>query len=294
MTDFRSAVNRVAEAAAEVIGLRPNSVQAIIDDETRILGEAVGVTRRNTIPTTKEIPLEKPSNWLEIPDVIACFVDMQGSTNLSATTHPKTTAKAYRYFTNTAIRIFDDFDADYIDVRGDGVFALFNSDRPHTALAATVSFKDFVNRDFTPRIEKMTGLSIGGHYGIDRKNVLVRRMGLKFNKGDIHRQNEVWAGKPINMAAKLASRSNNGEIWVSKRFHDRLWGENTLMTCGCVGGEYTGVKAKLWNDFSVKDDDRFDFETACVLTSNWCERHGKSFCKSIVKYDLEKKAPRGG
>ena len=146
MTDFRNALARTGEAAAEIIGLRPDSVQAIIEEETRILGDAVSVTRRNGIPSTSDIPLQNPSNWLEVPDVIACFVDMEGSTKLSATTHSKTTAKAYRYFTNTAIRIFDDFGADYIDVRGDGVFALFNSDRPHTALAATVSFKDFVRK----------------------------------------------------------------------------------------------------------------------------------------------------
>lgn len=217
---------------------------------------------------------------------------MEGSTKLSATTHPRTTAKAYRYFTNTAIRIFDDFEADYIDVRGDGVFALFNNDRPHTALAATVSFKDFVAKEFTPRIKKLTELSIGGHYGIDRKNVLVRRMGLKFYNGDIHRQNEVWAGKPINMAAKLASRSSNGEVWVSKRFHQCLWGENALMTCGCVGGEYTGEKSELWSEVSVKEDGRFDFDTACVLRSDWCKRHGKAFCRSIVKYDQEKEQRR--
>lgn len=287
MTDFRNVVTNIAEAAAEVVGLRTDAVQAIIDDETRILGEAVGVTRRNAIPATSEIPLQNATSWFEIPDVIACFVDMEGSTKLSATTHPKTTAKAYRYFTNTAIRIFDDFDAQYIDVRGDGVFALFNGDRPHTALAATVSFKDFVSREFTPRIKKLTELNIGGHYGIDRKNVLVRRMGLKFYNNDLHRQNEVWAGKPINMAAKLASRSSNGEIWVSDRFHKFLWGENSLMTCGCVGGQFTGVRTKLWSEISVKDDDRFDFENARVLTSDWCKHHGKAFCKSIVKYDQD-------
>lgn len=294
MTDFRNVVTRPADAAVEVIGLRPDSVQAIIDDETRILGEAVGVTRRNSIPATGEIPLQNASNWLEIPDVIACFVDMEGSTMLSATTHPKTTAKAYRYFTNTAIRIFDDFDADYIDVRGDGVFALFNGDRPHTALAATVSFKDFVKKEFTPRIKKLTDFSIGGHYGIDRKTVLVHRLGLKIVNGNMHRQNEVWAGKPINMAAKLASRSSHGEIWVSKRFHECLWGQNALTTCGCVDGQYTGQRTELWREVSVEDDDRFDFDTARVLKSDWCERHGKAFCKSIVKYDQQKKAFRAG
>lgn len=294
MTDSSGALGRLTDKVAEVIGLRPDSVQAIIDEETKILNASVTVTERNTIPPTGIIPLQNASNWIRVPDVIACFVDMEGSTKLSATTHQNTTAKAYRFFTNTAVRIFDDFDANYIDVRGDGVFALFNSDRPHTALAATVTFKDFVKKEFTPRIKKLTGLSIGGHYGIDRKTVLVRRLGLKIVDGNMHRQNEVWAGKPINMAAKLASRSRGGEIWVSKRFHACLWGENALMTCGCSGGEYTGERSALWGEVSVKEDDRFDFEAACVLKSDWCERHGKAFCRSIIKYDQDKEARRAG
>lgn len=44
----------------------------------------------------------------------------------------------------------------------------------------------------------------------------------------------------------------------------------------------------------MADDDRFDFDTACVLTSNSCPRHGKSFCKSIVRYDDKKERRSAG
>jgi class 3 adenylate cyclase len=166
----------------EPVGLRPEPIQAIIDDETRIFKQAVGVTERKTLPPLAAIPLLNESAWLRIPDIIACFVDMEGSTKLSAGTHPNTTAKAYRYFTNTAVRIFNEFDAEYIDVKGDGVFALFNGDKPHTALAATVSFKTFVSKEFSPGVKKATDQDIGGHYGIDRKGVLVRKLGMKIVK----------------------------------------------------------------------------------------------------------------
>ena len=36
---------------------------------------------------------------------------MEGSTKLSATTHPNTTAKCYRYFTQTAVKIFHEMDS---------------------------------------------------------------------------------------------------------------------------------------------------------------------------------------
>jgi hypothetical protein len=171
------------------------------------------------------------------------------------------------------------------------LFALFESYEPHRALAATVSFKTFVTREFTPNLERLTKLRIGGHYGIDRETVLVRKLGMRaINRTD--RQNEVWAGKPINMAAKLASRSTGGHIWVSDRFFRCLTGEKALWTCGCVGGQYTGEKSPLWHEQNVAQDDRFDFPAAWVLGSDWCPRHGNEFCRAIIKYDEMKEVQR--
>jgi hypothetical protein len=124
---------------------------------------------------------------------------------------------------------------------------------------------------------------IGGHYGIDCKTVLVRKMGLKMVGGRTDRQNEVWAGKPVNMSAKLASRSTNNEIWVSDRFYKKLAGEKARMSCGC--GSQTGASELLWRQEDVSLDGRFDFDKAMVLSSNWCPTHGKQFLREIVRYD---------
>lgn len=261
----------------------PKSVQDIIDREVDQFGKAVSITRKNSIPATSEIPIEKPAHWIKVPNVICCFVDMEGSTKLSAGLHEKTTAKAYRLFTETAVRIFDKFDAEYIDVKGDGVFALFNDDRAYTALAAAVTFKTFVYDHFTPMVEKKTGQTIGGHFGIDQKSVLVRKFGFKKHQDRTDRQNEVWAGKPINMAAKLASVSTDNKLWVSDRFYKNLKDEKATHSCGCPNDE----KKKLWEEEDVSSDDRFDFGTAHSLGSNWCEKHGKSFCRDLVKLDEE-------
>lgn len=280
MMHFRDFVNEKAVA----FGLRPDSIQGIIDEETKHFKDTVSVTDRRTIPSTDQIPISNPTHWLKIPDVIACFVDMEGSTQLSAGTHANTTAKCYRYFTNTAVRMFHDMESPYIDVRGDGVFALFDHNKAHTALAAVVSFKTFVTNEFTPRVREATGgTTIGGHFGIDCKTVLVRKMGLKIVDGRTDRQNEVWAGKPVNMAAKLASRSTNNEIWVSDRFYKELTGEKARMSCGCSSSD--GWPSMLWHEKDLSEDQRFDFDKAMVLRSNWCAKHGKQFLREIVRYD---------
>lgn len=262
--------------------VHPSSVQGIIDDEISIFNKATSISLENQIPDTSRIPIENPSHWFSIPDVISCFVDMEGSTKLSATTHDKSTAKFYRLFTGTAVKIFHHFDADYIDVRGDGVFALFSKGREHTALAATVSFKTFVFNHFSRLVKTKSDLEIGGHFGIDQKTVLVRKVGLKRYNGRSDRQNEVWAGKPINMSAKLASISTGNSLLVSDRFFQRLTAEAAKLSCGCNSQD--SQPKPLWTKLDL-DDDRFDFSVAHELKSNWCPIHGDNFCRKLVSAD---------
>lgn len=262
-------------------GMLASAVENVIQQELDIFSDTVSITNINTLPDTKKIPLENPTHWLKIPNVICSFVDMEGSTKLSASLHERSTARAYRLFTETAIRIFAEFDAVYIDVKGDGVFALFDYDQPYTALAATVSFKSFVAEYFTPKIKEKTGLDIGGHFGIDQKTVLVRKFGFKRYDGRTDRQNEVWAGKPVNMSAKLASMSTGNRLWVSERYFKNLKDERATHSCGCPDGK----KVSLWCKEDLSQENKFDFDVAYSLGSNWCGKHGKSFCAELVKLD---------
>ena len=262
-------------------GKLPSAIENILNEETVIFHKTVSVTQRNAIPDTKQIPIENPVHWLKIPNVICCFVDMEGSTKLSASSHDTSTASVYRYFTQTATKVFSEFEAPYIDVKGDGVFALFEQNKPYSALAATVSFKSFVYDYFTPKVKEKTGLEIGGHFGIDQKTLLVRKLGLKFYNGRTDRQNEVWAGKPVNMAAKLASLSTDNKLWVSDRYFKNLKDEKAIYSCGCPNEKKDG----LWQKEDVSGDAKFDFDVAYSLGSNWCKKHGKFFCAELVKLE---------
>lgn len=162
---------------------------------------------------------------------------------------------------------------------------MFNEDQPYTAVAAAVTFKTFASEDFAPRVRDTTGVEVGSHLGIDQNTVLVRKMGLKRYKDRTDRQNEVWAGRPVNMAAKLAGLTDHDELLVSDRFHENLDDHHVLWSCGCDGsGNKTGKKP-LWEELSVADDDRFDFDTVYQLTSKWCGVHGKSYCEEVLSLD---------
>ncbi len=258
------------------------SLKEIIDDELGNYKNKRSITVVNRIPDTTKIPIEKPNYWLKIPDVICVFVDMINSTLLSANKHDNSTAGIYRLFTSTAVRIFDEFESPYIDVKGDGIFALFNSDQAHRVLAAAVTFKTFIEEEFTPRIKKEIDFTIGAHIGIDQKTVLVRKLGLKRYEGRTDRQNEVWAGKPVNMAAKLSSLTNAGELLVSDRYFDNFSSELVLKSCGC-GSD--GKKIDLWNEIDLSEEDKFDFDKAYLLKTRWCSIHGKEYCEKIIELD---------
>jgi class 3 adenylate cyclase len=250
-----------------------------------IFESEVLITESDDVPSTDEIPYDNPQQWLRIPSVICVYVDMRGSTALSAEERDKKTAAAYQLFTGTAVRMFSAFDAAYIDVRGDGAFAIFDHEFPHVALASAVTFRTFCSTEIIPRIRQSTGEDVGNHIGIDQRVVLVRKIGFKWRRDSTDWNNEVWAGRPVNMAAKLSSLAGDNEILVSDRYHANLSDEKALFSCGCSGGTYTGKKALLWHERDLSDNNNFDFNKGYFVQSEWCKNHGKEFCDALVAAD---------
>ena len=253
----------------------------IIKKETEQFEKGVSITERNTIPDTSQIPIENPETWFRIKDVTCVYVDMIGSTKLSATKRKETMAKIYRLFTETIIRIFHEFNAPYIDIKGDGVFALFNYNQVYRALAAAVTIKTFVEEEFIPKVKKIgedEEKNIGAHIGIDRNTLLVRKFGLKMTNDRDDRQNEVWAGKTVNMAAKLSSLSKSGELLVSDRFFNQIPDKFVQKCCPC------SEESDLWENLDISND-KFDFSVIYKLQSKWCPIHGAEFCRKILELD---------
>jgi class 3 adenylate cyclase len=268
----------------------PEGFRSIIDEQLRVYRQGRAITNINSIPDTQGIPIENQRHWLKIPNVICVFVDMLGSTRLGATTHDGATAGAFQLFTGTAVRLFSEFESPYVDIRGDGAFALFDSSQPYRALAAAVTFKTFSAEEFVPKILADTGVPVGCHLGIDQKTVLVRKLGFKRYRGRSDKQNEVWAGKPVNMAAKLASLTSDGELLVSDRFYQNFTDEHATLSCGCPHGN----KMPLWEEVDLSQDERFDFERAFCLRSKWCRNHGKEFCEALLGLDAAAASPSYG
>lgn len=240
------------------------------------------VEKRKVIPPPDKIP-QRNNKWLKIENVISVFVDMKGSTELSAAKKDKSTAEIYQFFTNTMVRILSKFGASYIDVKGDGVFGLFNPNMPHTAFSAAVTCKTFCAKEFSRRVKSKRDVSLSCHIGVDQKTVLVKRVGIEPRGGDdSHLRNEVWAGKPVNMSAKLAAEADGGQVMVSDRFYRKLTNNHAKYSCDCGEG-----RTLLWQEIDVEENKKFDFRKAYLLSSNWCEKHGREYCSDLVRQEKE-------
>lgn len=257
----------------------PEPQRNIINIQVQKFKKPVTTRVLNKIPDANNIPSEASDTWLKINDVICVFVDMKNSTKLSAAHYANTTARSYTLFTGTAVRIFKSFGARYIDIKGDGVFALFDSDQVNAAFVSAVTFKTFIAEEFSRHVTNKTQVDTGVRIGIDQSTLLVSKIGLRrdASRADIH--NEVWAGKAVNVAAKLSSLSNDDEIHVSAKYFAKLKSPKILYSCTC-----SDLK-KLWESVDVSNDDRFSFDTAYVLKSAWCTKHGAEYIANILAED---------
>lgn len=250
----------------------------------------VQITRLN------EVPEQGPTNkgvWNQILNVTAVFADLKRSTELSASDDPKVAARAYTYFLRAMTVILGRFSAKYIDIQGDGIFGLFSGElSTFHAAACAVTMKTQVERVVASRFQDDTSTDwkLTAGIGIDRGTLLVRRLGLRDTK-----LNEVWAGKPVNMAAKLSSLAAPNQVAISDRVFDlysrasKLRQRALIWSCGCEGTTQgagldaaIGETSCLWDEEPIPEGLGLDFESLFRLNSNWCVTHGAEFCETIV------------
>ena len=250
----------------------------------------VQITRVNEVPETG------PTNrglWNQIRNVTAIFADLKESTALNADNSPKDAAFAYTYFIRAMAVILERFGADYVDIQGDGIFGLFGGEgSSNCAAACAITMKTEIDRTVSVQFDKDTNVDwkLRAGIGVDIGTLLVRRLGLRGAK-----QNEVWAGKPVNMASKLSSQADSNQLMVSDRVfvqyekYAELRRRALLWSCGCSGDtEGSGLDAPigstscLWTQELAPDDLGLDFEMVYKLESSWCRIHGPEFCEAIV------------
>ena len=189
--------------------------------------------------------------------------------------------------------VLQGFSAGYVEVQGDGIFGLFAGQRSmFFAAALRHHHEDAGGENRGPQVQERT-LQLIGTSRLESVStgepLLVRQLGLKGTD-----QNEVWAGMPVNAAAKLSSVAEPDEIVVSERVISgyersaKVRQRALFGTCGCEGrhrGEglsATGQASRLWEKQDAPKNLGLDFTNVYRRKSGWCELHGAEYCEAIV------------
>ena len=224
-----------------------------------------------------KLPLGK-REWFRLDDVVAVVVDLKGSTHLGTGKNAASTASIYEAATDNAVKVLHDFDAGFIQIQGDGAFGLFwGEGRYERAVCAGITIKTFSKY----LVEKIDGRwpdapDTGFKVGIASGRVLVKQIGTPRNPNE---QEPVWAGKPVNYAAKAAQTADVDQLIVSGAVWDEIESNDYLtVTCAC------NPQPSLWENVEIKnvpddDDDRF----GQLLEAAWCDTCGDEFCQAILE-----------
>lgn len=80
--------------------------------------------------------------------------DLKSSTKLGVSKHAASTASIYEAATGGAVKILDDFGADFVAIQGDGGFGLFWGERRNArAVTAGITIKTLSKPHLVKRLE---------------------------------------------------------------------------------------------------------------------------------------------
>ncbi len=217
--------------------------------------------------------------WHRLTDAVAVVADLKNSTKLGTGKWAASTASIYEASTGGVVKVFDQFDADFLAIQGDGAFALFwGEQRYERALCAGITIKTF-SREIASRLERRwpdlpeTGFKVG----IASSRLLAKKIGTPRNPAQ---QEPVWAGKAVNYAAKAAQGADRHQLVVTGSVWDVVEKNDYLaVSCPCASGPSLGI----WTDTEIERLPDGDPEAqGRLLTACWCDVHGAAYCAAVL------------
>ncbi len=236
------------------------------------------------------LPDSSGDKWYRLDDVVVVFADLKNSTQLAVGKHPRTTAGIYRVATGNVVRVLNNLEADFIQIQGDGVFGLFWGDkRLERAICAGITVKTFSEKVLQKKLESKwpNAPETGFKVGVAAGRVLVKNIGT-FR--DVDEQEPIWAGKPVNYAAKAAQQADRNELIVTGTVWLGIEGNDYLtVSCGCASSGSSSSMAVLWKDVEV-DKLGHDEDDAAgrLLEACWCANCGPDFMQAILDGKTER------
>lgn len=177
----------------------------------------------DNVPSVDDLP--DKNKGLVVTNCTILFVDIRSSTKLSDKSQAKSMAKIYRAFARAMSMCVYESGGRVRQIAGDRVMGVFVDDAEESsvqkamdAARAILSVVEYVFNPLCRRNVNQKEIACG--VGIDTGRILVTPIGIK-HKGDDSRD-LVWAGKTANVASKHTDLAEASEIFVTKRFYEKL------------------------------------------------------------------------
>lgn len=235
--------------------------------------------------------------WLGGDEEFVClFIDLDNSSKLSFEKHPKSMAKIYDYFTQNIVDILnqDGIRADYIDIKGDGAFGIYEGDNAvFKALCAAITFKTLFDEHIRPKFQTDESV-INCKLAIDKNKILVRKLGKRGDRNN----NEVWAGRVVNNASKISSlskeiynlndptinNSKNSLLLISDKVYQELLNRKdyAVSSCGHDSSGNDSYKITVWKELDCSNNENVFDDKVWYTAAVWCKRCGDSYMNKIL------------
>lgn len=246
-----------------------------LEDRTKSKFEKMpAVVSKNDSFDVMKLPIDK-AEWHAIEDVVCVYFDLKASTSLAKKRAPASTASIYDAGVGGVVGVMKEFETDFIDIQGDGGFGLFwGENRYERAVAAGITIRAF-SRSFTEQLEKKwpDAPSTGFKVGVGSGSLMAKQVGLPRL---VNFQEPVWAGNPVNYAAKAAQQASPESMYVTGSVFDSVVTNDYLMfSCDCKEPSF------LWESVTlnkIPDDEKFGMSLGRV----WCSTHGEEFCNAVL------------
>ena len=223
--------------------------------------------------------LEKPT-WNRVDNVVAVFADLKNSTQISNRKTKRVYAKFLEYTGYPFVKINDEFDSEFVDIKGDGGISLFSGKYAEVkAFLAAETFKTFQENYVREKFKNKYGVNLSFGIGISKGDLLVKQIGQRGNNKFF-----VWAGNAINNAALISKDvkrlSDKTVIGIEESIYTVLNQEKfrnyLVISCGCPKSE----KINLWKEHYVKDESNFKYYK---IESDWCKIHGEQYINAVLE-----------
>lgn len=121
--------------------------------------------------------------------------------------------------------------------------------------------------------------------------VLVKNIGTRRKKNE---QEPIWAGKPVNYAAKATQQADRNELIVTETVWLGIEGNDYLtVSCGCDGSGAGSDMSTLWQDVDIEKLGHDEDDAAGrLLEACWCDFCSPDFMLAILTGQTERDETR--